>query len=522
MKTKIRKVNGKLMSAPFISLAFAFIIVTNIYADNTAVIDLENTHQIIRGFGAANIMPWRPDMTTDEIELAFGTDDGQIGFSILRLRVPPNENEFSLNVATAQAAYDMGVMIIASPWSPPAAMKTNNSTVGGELRVNNYDDFAAHLNAFAEYMADNGAPLYAISVQNEPDVSVTYESCDYSPSQMLGFVKENGASIETRLIAPESYHFDKDMSDPMLNDTEACENLDIVGGHIYGGGLEPYPLAESKGKEVWMTEHLVLGTSWADNLGTGRDMNDCMLSGMSAYIWWYIVRFYGPIYDDGSDYRTPAGAIPGEISKRGYVMSQFARFIRPGYYRVECDPSDQNGLTLTAYKDSTYSKIVIVAVNTSPDAMSYTFTLQNGNADYITPYVTTATKDCNRESDISVSGGSFTTTIEGSSVTTFVSGYNTNQTENIPSLPGEFKLSQNYPNPFNPETTIQYSVPVNGHVSLKVYDLLGNQVATLVEGTLQAGNYDVTFDGIGLAGGVYLYRLTGDHFMETRKFILSK
>ena len=76
-----------------------------------------------------------------------------------------------------------------------------------------------------------------------------------------------------------------------------------------------------------MTEHLVLDTYWLDNLDTGKEILDCMNEGMSTYIWWYIVGFYGPIYDDGSDQRTTAGAVQGEISKRGYVMSNFARFV---------------------------------------------------------------------------------------------------------------------------------------------------------------------------------------------------
>jgi len=119
-------------------------------------VHLNDTRQIIRGFGAANIMPWRPDMTAEEINTAFGTGEGQLGFSLLRLRVPYQESEFSLNLATAQAAYALGVTLIASPWSPPPALKTNNNIVGGELEISHYDDYAAHLKSFVDYMSDNG------------------------------------------------------------------------------------------------------------------------------------------------------------------------------------------------------------------------------------------------------------------------------------------------------------------------------------------------------------------------------
>jgi len=193
---------------------------------------------------------WRPDMSPAEIEKAFGTGEGQLGFSILRLRIPPQQNQWDINLPSAKAAHSLGVKVFASPWSPPANMKTNNSTVGGRLKDDSYADFAQYLNDFSEYMADNGAPLYAVSVQNEPDIEVGYESCDYTPDQMLRFVRDYTDSIDTRLIAPESYQFRRVMSDPLLNDSVAASNFDIVGAHIYGGGLSPYPLAEEKGKEV--------------------------------------------------------------------------------------------------------------------------------------------------------------------------------------------------------------------------------------------------------------------------------
>ena len=140
----------------------------------------------------------------------------------------------------------MGVTLTASPWSPPASMKTNNSVVKGELKEESYSDYADYLKSFVEYMAANNAPIYSISVQNEPDIAVTYESCDYSPEQMLKFVKENGASIGSKVIAPESFQFRRELSDPLLNDSLACKNFEILGGHIYGGGLEEYPLAIEK------------------------------------------------------------------------------------------------------------------------------------------------------------------------------------------------------------------------------------------------------------------------------------
>ena len=88
--------------------------------------------------------------------------------------------------------------------------------------------------------------------------------------------------------------------------------------------------------------------------------------------------------------------------------------------------------------------------------------------------------------------------------------------------PSAFKLSQNYPNPFNPTTIIEYSVPKSAFVSLVVYNLLGQEVASLFKGNQKSGNYEVTFNGANLASGVYLYRLHSDNVSITKKFVLMK
>lgn len=88
--------------------------------------------------------------------------------------------------------------------------------------------------------------------------------------------------------------------------------------------------------------------------------------------------------------------------------------------------------------------------------------------------------------------------------------------------PIAFELGQNYPNPFNPTTQIEYSVAKNGCVSLKVYDLLGQEVATLVQGFQQPGTYRARFDGSGLASGIYLYRLVASDFNETKRLVLLR
>lgn len=88
--------------------------------------------------------------------------------------------------------------------------------------------------------------------------------------------------------------------------------------------------------------------------------------------------------------------------------------------------------------------------------------------------------------------------------------------------PTEYALEQNYPNPFNPQTTISYAIKDPGFVSLKVYNLIGQEVATLVSNTMEAGRYTVNFAGDNLPSGIYLYTLTAGEFTQTQKMLLLK
>jgi hypothetical protein len=88
--------------------------------------------------------------------------------------------------------------------------------------------------------------------------------------------------------------------------------------------------------------------------------------------------------------------------------------------------------------------------------------------------------------------------------------------------PKVFALEQNYPNPFNPTTVISYQLPVAGNVSLKVYDVLGKEVMTLVNGRQEAGAYNLNFNASNLSSGVYFYRLQSGNFVSTKKMMLVK
>ncbi len=89
-------------------------------------------------------------------------------------------------------------------------------------------------------------------------------------------------------------------------------------------------------------------------------------------------------------------------------------------------------------------------------------------------------------------------------------------------IANSYKLSQNYPNPFNPSTKIVYAVPAKSDVKLTVYNMVGQKVATLVDGVREAGSYEADFFAPNLASGVYYYTLNAGSFTSTKKMVLMK
>jgi len=120
----------------------------------------------------------------------------------------------------------------------------------------------------------------------------------------------------------------------------------------------------------------------------------------------------------------------------------------------------------------------------------------------------------------------FTVLTKGNILTTAVvddlSFGSASSVEQIEENPKRYNLSQNYPNPFNPTTNIEYSIPEQSYVELKIYDVLGNEVASLVNTTQEAGKYDIKFDASGLSSGLYIYKLNAGNFTSSRKMMLLK
>ncbi|WP_440069596.1 cellulose binding domain-containing protein [Streptosporangium sp. OZ121] len=386
----------------------------------TAVINPSAQRQTIRGFGGMTFASWIGDLTAAQRETAFGTGEGRLGFSVLRIPVPENQADWSRDVATARRAIELGATVIASPWNPPAGMVETfvrgSQTNAKRLRSNMYAAYAQHLNDFSTHMRNNGVNLYGISVQNEPDYA--HDWTWWTPAEILRFMRENAGSINTRVIAPESFQYLKNISDPILNDPVALANMDILGAHLYGTQFSnfPYPLFKQKGagKELWMTEVYHPNSSdsadlWPQALDVGEHIHRAMVDAeFQAYIWWYIRRSYGPMREDG------------QISKRGAMMAHFARFVRPGYVRVDATANPASNVYVSAYRGGD-SSIVIVAVNKGTSAVSQQFTVANSTgSSSVSSWLTDASRNVAPQGATTMSNGSLTVTLPARSVMTFV------------------------------------------------------------------------------------------------------
>lgn len=336
-------------------------------------VDPTTIYQTIVGFGGANQMWGTQFPGASDMKSAFGTGESDLGLSIFRIRVASDPAEWPFIVSVAQEAKKYNAKILASPWSPPPALKSNKSDVGGYLLEENYKTFANHLNAFIDYMASNNVVIDAVSIQNEPDIRVSYESCDWSVLQMLNFLKNYGHLIKNaKVAAPESFNFNPSFTNAVLDDEAVASHVDIVAGHIYGGGLGAFPKAEEKGKEIWMTEYLLNQNAtsqwsqlsadviWDETLQMLNTVHQAMTHNWNAYIWWYVKRYYSFI-GDGTQ-----GTTSGEILKRGYAFSHFSKFVRPGYVRIKVEFPLEDVL-VTAYRGE--GKTIVVLINTGAAAI---------------------------------------------------------------------------------------------------------------------------------------------------------
>ncbi|WP_249714021.1 cellulose binding domain-containing protein [Rhizomonospora bruguierae] len=396
------------------------------------------SYQTIDGFGGATPIfngsgsPW----TDAETQTLVGMGQGQLGLSIIRTVVSPVSSEWSLYASSLRTAksYGSNVKILASPWTAPANFKTNNSrTNGGKLKTDYYDDYAAHLDGYVQYMKSQGVTIDVTSVQNEPDWHPDYDSMDWTGTEMRNWVRDQGAKVrDTRLLVGESLRFDRAYSDPTLQDATARNNIGYVGGHLYdaenSGNLSAYPLAAQYGKNQWMTEwnlHAADGNgsniwgnpsnaaAWNETLDDiMRTVHRSMEANWSAYIWWYARRFYSFIGDGDAQYGTTKGA----VLRRGQAFAQYAKYVRPGDKRVALSKSSRTaGLEVTAYQGR--GKITLVILNRSTSAINNAV-IQTPQSISNAEYTVTAQSLGAAAQPVTLGGGQATVTIPARSIST--------------------------------------------------------------------------------------------------------
>ena len=340
-------------------------------------------YQPVAGFGGMYAVSiWgTPAISADEMNLMYSPDG--LGYSILRLMIYADESRWADDVAGAKIAQSHGATVFACPWNIPAewADKADNTD---HLKPEHYADYADHLIRYVDFMKENGVDIYAVSVQNEPDMDFTA----WTPQEVTDFLKQEGARIRetgVKLMSPEACGYQPEYTDAVLNDAAAFAQTDIVAGHLYQGftdlssgyvkdrhdyvcGLYP----RLNGKTWWMTEHLFNDGekeedpslwqfwNWDYNFShLAKEIHMCMEGYCSAYVYWYLKRFYGMIGDNDDRCKEEEG----EVSKNGYILAHYAQYAT-GTTRIAVTSASDN-IEATAYLDEATGDITIVLLNQS-------------------------------------------------------------------------------------------------------------------------------------------------------------
>jgi glucuronoarabinoxylan endo-1,4-beta-xylanase len=397
-------------------------ITVNNAAGPTATINWTDIHQQIDGFGAASAFTGE-GITNSQADLFWSTSSG-VGLSLLRVRIQPNGTYPEL--ATMQKAQDRGVKIWGTPWSPPATMKTNGRTTnGGSLMTGSYQAYADYLAKYVLTLKNSyGISLFALSLQNEPDYTATWDSCIWTGQQFHDFIGNNLVptfsrdGVGVQLIMPEESGWHFELAGPTMNDPVTAAGINIIAGHNYDGApASPYALGQNQGKGLWETE---ISTFDAFNPGIsnglywGKKIHDWMtVANANAWHYWWLI---GNNTGDNESLVSQSG----QTTKRLFVMGNFSKFVRPGYNRIGATPNPVSGVSLSAYKDPSSGKFAIVVINQNASNVSLNFVLNGFTAALVTPWVTSQSLDLAQQPSILVGGSAFTATLPGLSVTTFV------------------------------------------------------------------------------------------------------
>jgi len=369
-------------------------------------VEPDTQYQYVRGFGGtASVWENFPEISIDEYEKMFDPDTG-LGLNILRIMIAPEEDientdpEKIINyyVTGIKPNYVEGVKIVnkhggyvlATSWSPPPEWKTNDSINGknadeiaGSLKPEYYGEYAEYLNKFAQIMIHRDAPIYAISIQHEPNyVANSYAGCLWTPEELRDFHKQvglftsvvsgygnNRKTDRVLIMSGEDSDNPASSNDVAMNDPESRQYIDLIGRQQYQirQGRYANALDLPDPKEVWMTDQSINSdgvtpqddafqrdTTWnyvwkyLNSIDLTIRLND-----ESAFLCWAIKRFYNVIGDGRY------GTTDGEILPRGYAMSHYAKYAKETR-RIELNASGTTGsgaaLSLANFNNYTFNQ----------------------------------------------------------------------------------------------------------------------------------------------------------------------
>jgi glucuronoarabinoxylan endo-1,4-beta-xylanase len=447
MKSRSKKVYiANILMAIFI--ATAIVPLMNAEACSNVVIDWNDIHQEIDGFGITqdeeDTYSMSEPQRTEVMDLLYSRDNG-IGLSILRTEIGCGDSKATIEPDDGVWNYEPDMRelwyfneakvrgvekIFGTVWSPPAWMKTNNKLErGGFLKKEYYQKYADYLAQYIKiYKEYHGVDIYGVSIANEPEYAAPWKSCLWTGSMFKNFIKDylkptfENENIDAKVIAGEMAIWSEVVVKDALKDPESCSRVDIVAAHQYQGIIKELPTAKKTGKKIWMTELSDttggFDTGMSDALKWGKKIHKFMtIPEISAFCYW---RGSHTVNDNQTLIHINPDLASYIVSKRLFTLGHFSRFVRPGYVRIGATDNPTLGVYITAYKDIETGNFAIVAINDSKYDKTLDIVPKGFVSGQITPYITNEQVDMEKRSDIKSIDEKFTISLEGKSITTFI------------------------------------------------------------------------------------------------------
>jgi glucuronoarabinoxylan endo-1,4-beta-xylanase len=430
-------------------------------------VNWSDTRQTMDGFGASSAF-FGQNLTTDQADQLFDAKKG-IGLTLLRtmIGVPADTSNgmeptdgtanpvpTAPELTTAQQATIRGCQVWAAAWTPPPIWKTTNNKNGSQkmdastdfatnkLMPEHYQDYANYLAQYVDLLKAANPPVKVLGVSpaNEPDYVATWDNAQWTGDELTNFISQYMGptfmmkyGTDVKVIAPETANCpncDKYIT-PILANSTASNAVPIMATHDYGPVIGNYDKPRNAGKSFWETEWSQENAkgdtpdpSMASALVMAQRMHgDLVTTEMNAWNWWAIF-----ITEDGLNDNTrlnPAFIQPDATKgqpymfKRGYAMGNWAKFVRPGFQRLNASDNPNGNVFTEAFRDGS-GHLAIIAINANTSGVNQKFIINGNSISSLTPWVTDPNNNLVAQSAVTLSNGQFTFDLPAQSVVTFV------------------------------------------------------------------------------------------------------